>query len=362
MPLAESRPSGNYQLGTIASPQPGSPLDCPHVRMVSVELRQLKYFVKIAELGNMTRAAELLHVAQPALSQQMRNLETELGVQLFHRSASGLRATEAGSVFRVQAQLILRHVGEAVSLVHSERDMPTGEATLGLSSSTARMVAIPLLDMLRSTFPRLRVRFIEAPSDKLLKLLAAGDVDLVIAVNQSPTATVNVVPLIVEQFYVIRRPDAVSDGSAGSVSLESLAGLPLVLPGTPNSIREFLDTAFRRAALTSNVVSEISSTAVLVQAVLAGMGATVLPWSAVCEEVRAGRLVATPLAGPDTVRTLSLCTMPRAASTAATRIVHSLIVDVVAQLIDNGTWKGVRTARSEPAEVHPVTSSADKGP
>lgn len=304
-----------------------------------MELRQLKYFLKIVEYGNMTRAAEALHIAQPALSQQMRNLEEELGVKLFHRMANGMRPTPAGLILRIQGRNILRQIDEAVGMVRNESDIPTGEVAIALPSSTARAIAIPLLRAVRTTYPGISVKFIEAPSAELMRLLEVGHADMIICVDTNARNSLSTVPLVKEQLYLIELPSSVR-ATQRQIAVGALAEIPLVLPAAPNSIRELVDTAFRRTHTIVDLVAEINSTSLLLQAVLAGVGATILPLSAVSEDLDAGKIVAIPLAGPRTTRQLVLCTLPKATQTAASVAVRSLIHPLVSKLIATGAWKG----------------------
>jgi LysR family nitrogen assimilation transcriptional regulator len=304
-----------------------------------MELRQLKYFLKIVEYGNMTRAAEALFIAQPALSQQMRNLEEELGVKLFHRVANGMRPTPAGLILRIQGRNILRQIDEAVGMVRNESDIPTGEVAIALPSSTARTIAIPLLRTVRTTYPGISVKFIEAPSAGLMRLLEAGDADMVICVDTNARNSLSTVPLVNERLYLIELPSSVR-ATQRQIAVGALAEIPLVLPASPNTIRDFVDTALRRKHATADLVAEINSTSLLLQAVRAGVGATILPLSAVSEDLDAGKIVAIPLAGPRTTRQLVLCTLPKATQTAASVAVRSLIPPLVSKLIATGAWKG----------------------
>lgn len=308
-----------------------------------MELRQLRYILTIVEYGNITRAAEALHVAQPALSQQLRNLEEELGVKLFHRSATGVRPTEAALILRTKAQQILRQVDEARNMIRNGCDMPTGEVPIALPSSTARILAIPLLRRIRASYPGITPNFIEGPSGDLHKLLETGGAELAICVDVDPQKGLNAVPLTTESLFVIQLPEDAAKSKARSIALSGLSRIPLILPAAPNSIRLTLDLAFKRTFLSYDLVAEINSTTVMLQAVRAGMGATVLPWSAVNEEVTAGLLSATPLAAPSMARQLFLCTQPGANLTTASRAVHSLIPAVVQQMVDSGEWRGTCT-------------------
>lgn len=110
-----------------------------------MELRQLRYFVAIVDHGSLSRAALFLHVAQPALTAQIKHLEDELGAQLLHRSAQGMTSTDAGKVFYEHAQAILKQVGDAKSAVTQSTTRPSGSVTLGLPHSISGALALPLL-------------------------------------------------------------------------------------------------------------------------------------------------------------------------------------------------------------------------
>jgi len=306
-----------------------------------MDLRQLRYFLKIVEFGNMTRAAEALHVAQPALSQQMRNLEEELGVKLFVRINNGVRPTNSALILRTQGRQILRQIEEAMSMVRTETDSPTGDVHIALPSSTAQVMAIPLLQAVLATYPNISVKFIEAPSAGILRLLDAGESDMVIAVDPPVKSAYSTTPLVAERLYVMER------GEAGRATQKvfpaaQLAERPLVLPMAPNAIREYLDGAFKRLNQPMNLVAEINATNLLTMAVRAGVGVTVLPLSAALDDVSAGRIVATPLAGRGTVRSLALCTLAKFSATTASVAVQSLVPGVAQQLINSGRWKGAR--------------------
>ena len=121
-----------------------------------MELRQLRYFVAIVDHGSLSRAALVLHVAQPALTQQLRQLEEELGAQLLHRSAHGVLSTDAGKVFYEHAQAILKQVADARSAVTQSTTRPSGSVTLSLPRSISGALALPLLTAARATYPKSR--------------------------------------------------------------------------------------------------------------------------------------------------------------------------------------------------------------
>jgi LysR family nitrogen assimilation transcriptional regulator len=224
-------------------------------------------------------------------------------------------------------------------MVRSQLDVPTGEVAIALPSSTAKAIAIPLLRAVRSDYPRISVKFIEAPSAALVRLLEVGDADMVICVDISARHLLTTYPLAVERLFLIELPGS-SRQHLRHIGVAGLTGIPMVLPAAPNTIRELVDSASRRAHTDLNLVAEINSTSLLLQAVRAGVGSTILPHSAVAEELDGGRVIAIPLAGPRTTRRLVLCTLPKATQTTASAAVQALIPPLVAKLIASDAWKG----------------------
>jgi len=144
-----------------------------------MELRQLRYFVAIADHGSLSRAALVLHVAQPALTQQVRQLEEELGAQLLHRSAQGVLCTDAGKVFYEHAQAILKQVADARSAVTQSTTRPAGSVTLGFPHSISGALALPLLTATRARYPEITLQLTEELSGSLAEQLISGAIRIV---------------------------------------------------------------------------------------------------------------------------------------------------------------------------------------
>ncbi len=256
-----------------------------------MDFKQLRYFAHIADAGNMTRAAESLHVAQPALTQQIANLEAELGVRVFDRGRHGVRLTSAGDVLYGYATSLLKQLDDARDAVRDETEHPSGRVVIGIPGSTGKLVSVPLLRRL-ATYDRILLEIVERPSAELLSLVAAGRVDIAIVVDAPASRGTSITPLLLEDLYVIA-----PHGSAAtrpSVSLREVADHPLILPSRPSTIRQRIDTAFMDARLGYRLVAEVSATDMLVRLVAADLGWTILPWAAVNDEVRRGALDALP--------------------------------------------------------------------
>jgi LysR family nitrogen assimilation transcriptional regulator len=272
---------------------------------VRVDLRQLRYFIKVVECGNITRASEALHIAQPAISQQMRNLERDMDMQLLERSVHGVVPTAAGQTLYRHAIELLRQADGTQELLRQDAEFPQGKVSVGMPSSTARMLAIPLARTIRSRYPGIKLELIDAPSAELGRLITVGRVALAVNVDAVDTRGVAFQRLFTETLYLVAWPEfALPDEP---VSIEALAQMPLVLPCAPNTIRSRVEFALQEAGQHCEVEFEANSTDLLLSAVKAQLGVTILPWAAAHVELEQHRLKLARINHRLFTRDLSLC-------------------------------------------------------
>jgi len=243
-----------------------------------MELRQLRYFIRIVELGSMGRAALDLGVGTPALSQQISRLEGELSTRLLQRTTTGVLPTDAGLAFFRQAQLAIRHADDAAQAARQAR--LAGHVSIGLAPSTSGVLALPLLEAMRQRYPDVRLRVVESLSGNLATMLNARQLDLAVLFETDGARRWSVLPLLEERLFVIGRRDLPGMPTGRSVRIARLASLPLVLPSGTHGLRAILDAAFARERCAPHVVLEIDGLAVLMDAVRAGLAATIQPGAA----------------------------------------------------------------------------------
>jgi LysR family nitrogen assimilation transcriptional regulator len=307
-----------------------------------MNLRQLKYFVRVVELQNMTRAAESLHVAQPALSQQMSLLEENLGVALLVRGAKGVQPTAEGLLLYRHAQIILRQVDSTRSLLSRTADQITGTVSIGLASSTARMLALPLMRRVKAELPSVVLEIVDVPSADLTKLVLQGRIDFSLSPDQQPMQGLLRTPLLRERLFLLAHASVALPRR--TLAIEDFAALPLVLPSLPNTLRARLDHAFLTAGLTCNLFAEASTSAILIPAVREAMAATVLPSSAAQPEIAEGSIVAHAL-DRALSRELVLCASASLPPSPAVNRVIELCQDEIKRLIEDQAWQGCTLLR-----------------
>ena len=301
-----------------------------------MDLRQLRYFVKVVELGNVTRASEALHIAQPAVSQQMRNLERDLGMQLLTRSVHGVMPTAAGQTLYRHALSLLCQADRTQELLLQDAETPQGKVSVAMPSSTSRLVAIPLARIIRDRYPGIILELIEAPSADLSGLLSNRRVALAVVTDAVETPSLAMQPLLTEELYLIAWPEFVL--SPDKVSIAELGQMPLVMPSAPNSIRSRVEWALREQGRPCEILFEASSTSLLFAAVMARLGVTVLPWSAAYLELHEHKLKMAKVDHPQFARELSLCWHRTDVMSNAVQKVKAAIVELMGELRKRPEW------------------------
>ncbi len=301
-----------------------------------MNLRQLKYFVRVVELSNLTRAAEALHVAQPAVSQQMALLEESLGVPLLVRGPKGVMPTMEGLLLYRHAQTILRQVDSTRNLLSRAADQITGTVSIGLASSTARILALPLMQRVKTELPAIVLEIVDIPSADLTKLVLQGRVDFSLSPDQQALNGLAHEPLLKEDLLLLTPPSWT--GIPALPRISHMAAMPLILPSLPNTLRARVDHAFLTAGHTTNLYAEASTSAILIPAVRCGLAATILPYSAAHAEIASGAIVAHST-DIELARNLALCVGNSLPLTPAVSRVMELCKEEIRRLVEHGGWK-----------------------
>lgn len=305
--------------------------------MPAMELRQLRYFVRVVELGSMGRAAADLGVVTSALSQQISRLEGELCTRLLVRSAAGVTPTDAGLAFLRQAQLALRHADDAVLAAQQER--LSGHVSVGLAPTTGAVLGLPLMLAMRERYPAVRLHLVESLSGHLTDMLNARRLDLAVLFKTTDARRWSVMPLLQERLFVIGASGLPGLGPGGRIRLKALRDLALILPSGSHGLRSTLDTAFAGAGVKPQVVAEIDSLALLMDAVRAGLGATVQPGAAIAR-LQGDSLVVREVADAAACRHNVLVSVSDEELSPAALATRVVLTDVARGLVEQGRWPG----------------------
>lgn len=244
-----------------------------------MDLRRLHAFVKIVDIGSITRAASVLHIAQPALSQQIAALETHFGRPLLLRSKRGVVPTEAGKVFYKHCQLILKQMDQAERDIASSSGEVSGFVSVGLAPlSLGSLLATQLMKTMRREHPGIVLHINENVGGVISELIMTGKMDLALIYDPGGIPGVSFDPVQTEELYfVTTRPGA--DGETDIAFAEAVAD-SLILPSPIHTVRQVIDTTLARTGLATQVVAQTESISLLANAMTEGLGSTILPLSA----------------------------------------------------------------------------------
>ena len=302
-----------------------------------MDTHRLRYFLRVADEGSMTRAASLLGVAQPALSRQVRLLEEELGVTLFRRTSRGVELTEEGEQLRAttaaplrQLELAMRYVGSPLARV--ERGLH-----LGLPASAAGPLAVALLGSLGATFPKVDFHLSIATTGQLVEGMLKGAVDIAV-IEPVPDSRLFYHDLLVEDLLLVGGPAADLQPDR-AINFADLADFPLILPGSPTGIRNSVENTALRLKfklLSRHATDSIQVSKDLIEA---GHAYGILPLSACGPEIEAGRLRYAPLRDPALTQPLGIAvTSQLDLPTGFATKVSAVIREETARLIESGRW------------------------
>ncbi|MBP0441464.1 LysR family transcriptional regulator [Tianweitania sediminis] len=309
-----------------------------------MEIRQLRYFVEIADRGNITKAADHLHVAQSALSYQLAKLEAELKADLLHRQSRGVVLTEVGTVLLPYARAILKQFDGLPQVVASGNGKLSGKVTLGMSPSVCSFLSVPLLQHVREKHADIRLELTEELTGTLEADLRKGAMDLAVLIDHQALQGLLVTPLVREELKVITK----ANGTASRVRYSSTdaLSLPLLLPKEGQGIRPLLDAmALSQALPRIEPFAEINSVTILRSMILAGVGATILTEMAFEHDLENGSLQATGLS-PPLYRDLCLCRHTELPPTLASEAIATAVAEVCVDLLLSKAWHGAEPFHS----------------
>jgi LysR family nitrogen assimilation transcriptional regulator len=275
-----------------------------------MDLKQLEYFRHVAELGSFTRAANFLCIVQPALSRQVRQLEVELGQNLFERNGRGVVLTDAGSRLLEHTRGILNQIGRARQDLEDQRNGDTGHVSLGLPPSLGRSVTVPLVKAFKLQLPKASLATVEGLSTYIVEWLSLGRVDCALIYNAAPSPTVNLLPVLDDRLFLIapRDPQASGRSARKPVMLADLADHPMIIPSRPHAIRMSIENALAGVERKLQVAHEIESIPAVIDLVRQGFGFAVLPLNAVTSTPWADEVVVRPIISPVLTTSLSMAT------------------------------------------------------
>lgn len=302
-------------------------------------LRQLRYFVAIARAGSISRAAELLHITQPSLSQHMAALEEELGVALLKRHARGVSLTPAGQRLFDRGCAILGQLDRLPGEVAVAQDLPRGEVRLGMDSSIAALVVVPLYRAIEARFPEVRVLVQTGLSHQMRQLVETRSVDLALMPNAFELPSLLSEPVYEERFCLFGAPGSFEAG-ARRIRFDDIGERPLVAADRQHDQRKLIERVASARKRSLNVRYEINDAELTRALVRGGLAQALLPRNAFAATDGHASVQALDIVEPALRRIQSIAWPASAALTPAADATRQCLQDTVAELIAARTLHG----------------------
>jgi LysR family nitrogen assimilation transcriptional regulator len=296
-----------------------------------MELRQLRYFLAVADNGSLSKASAVLGIAQPALSRAVRQLEQALHTQLFYRHGRGIRLTEQGTQFQATIDPLIRSLLQAGDDMRAGAGVPVGSISFGMPPSMSALLGARLVETFLKRYPQVKLQIIDAFSGYVHEWLVAGRLDLAIINGARRSPHLSMDPLLtVDLFHVALRSmvDA-SERDQRTIAFDRLLTAPLILPGRHHGLRRQLEAAAQSKGAKLNVVVEIDALEALKELVRRGLAATVLPHGAALKEAEDSRFIIRRVVDPDvTMQFMIAYSLQRPTTLAMRELVRILRMEV----------------------------------
>lgn len=304
-----------------------------------MKFNQLKYFLQIVEAGSMSKAAKVLGVAQPALSQHVANLEHELGAKILERTPGGVHATPAGEVLSDHARTIMRQVEQARLDITYTDQTPRGEVVVVLAAAAASLIAPALSLAVEKNYPEVRITAMEAMSVRASELVENGHADLGFLPYGHLLKQVEALPAITENLYLIGRHDMeLADDKP--IDYKDACDAPLILPSHPHFLRKKLEQTAFDQGLKMDVRADQDSTRLLNAYIETGYAYGILPFTSFYEGVRDGKLFARKIVNPVIPRQMTIAWSRHKPLNRASKVVADELFRLIGELNASGMLPG----------------------
>jgi len=308
-----------------------------------MDLRQLRYFAQIVESGSLSKASRQLFIAQPALSQHISKLESEVGKPLLNRSSKGVAPTDNGLALYHHARFMLRQLDQALSIARKESGAMQGMVSVGLPATTVSALGLPLVRRIRERYPNILINVVEGMSGHLGQMMRMGQLDLAVLFSSDVAPDVTIEPLLEEELFVmLPKHSALVPARRTAITIAEAAALPLILPTSSHGLRRRIAAEFEQRNLVAQVVAEIDSLSLLMTCVYDGMAATIKPMAAIyLEGARGKQWRALSISDARMSRRNYLYSLPPQRLSVAAAAVAAEVKQTALQLMESGEWTGV---------------------
>lgn len=307
-------------------------------RTPSIDIRQVHYFMMLAEYGTISKAADALGLAQPSLSEHIARLERKLNTKLAIRGPRGVTLTEAGRLLVREGHILIEAAENLASGLQGLGEEMSGNVSVALPPSLSALLSVPLAETLHLEAPGIRMRIAEGLTGHILDWVEQDIVDVGFVYTSPPSSAFQSVPVLREEVFLVCAYDNIpveaDETGAYVIDAQQLGTLPLVMPSLPHTARRELDRYAKASGLDLNVVMEIDSLTQIVEMVSRASAYTFLPHASVAHAVDAGKLALVRIANPSFSRTTYLTRKRARPASMASLKVEEVINQILRELVD----------------------------
>ena len=309
-----------------------------------MELKELRNFMRVARAGSVSRAAEEMRLAQPALSRQIKKLEHELGVSLFSRHGRGVRLSAAGSLLLERAEAITRLVQQTGEEIKHDLSPARGRITLGVPPAAGRLLIPPFVERFQKAWPQTTLHMREGVTSSLQEWLTEKRIDIAILHNPLPLEALNISPILTERMLVVGPPAHLLKGRKHppTFRIRDLGELPLILPNMAHNNRRLVEHAALEHGIRLRIKIEADSVAFAKAMVETGLGYTILTYAAVRDELERKKLTVYPIVRPTLSTMVTIVTLRDKQPPQLTQNATAMLHDVCRALVRNKHWAGAQ--------------------
>lgn len=303
-------------------------------------LKQIHYFIAIAEKGAISSASAHIHIAQPALSAQIAKLEEELGVALFTRHRRGVTLTEAGEIFLEHAYKVVEDIATARSAVLTAASQPKGEVTFGLPVTTSTLMTVPIVEQVRARYPDIKLSLVDGMSADVYGWLVEGRLDVAILYGAERAPPIQAKLIVNDELYLMGHENDLTRGRT-EIGFRELVHFPLLHNSpTRSRLRQLMDETARKLGFPLTYAGEIDSVPQMKALVYRGRGFTVLPKIALGNDPQVAKLRLLRIFNPELRLSSYLALTPKRDPSRATLCIFDLVDDLARSLLQRRQWAG----------------------
>ncbi len=281
--------------------------------------------------------SQTLNVTQPALGQQMRKLEADLGVQLIERHSRGVQLTEAGRRLKAHAEDIVFRVSQSIADVRSFGTIPSGTVRLGVTPSLGRVIVPGLLETVSDRFPEVSVQLTQGLTDQLDRLISKRELEIAVTHSLRDTEAIETLPLYIETIHVVGHKDLIGEFEE-PIKLDQLVRLPMALDDRNQHLRRIVDKGILEHGLELHDYVEIQAINIRRELVTQGRRCVLAPYALFPQELEAGTIVAKRTNIPGLDRVLHLASSRVERLSPAEAAIRGLMVEAIDNAINSGLY------------------------